>query len=325
MPGSARRRIVDLSRVQVLHCWTRCVRRSYLCGRDPVDGQDYGHRRDWIQELLAELAGLFALEVGFYCIMKNHLHLVLRSRPELARRWPRDKIVRCWLKVAKLKRGTAPSDWEPSEERVAAELKDPKRVKRLRRRLANVSWFMGALAENVSRRANIEDKCTGHFWEQRFKSRNLAESNEVLVAGVYVDLNPIRAGETLTPEQSQYTSAHDRIAGHQQRMADQGQSDLIFNPRRPDRWLCELTIREKDAVDDASRHGGRASDLGLLPIMLADYLELLDWSGRLLHGGKRGAIPTNLPPILDRLELTQDEWFDRVADYHLGSSKPVGA
>ena len=36
---------------------------------------------------------------------------------------------------------------------------------------------------------------------------------------------------------------------------------------------------------------------------LKDYLELVDWSGRAVVEGKRGSIPENLPPILQRLKI----------------------
>lgn len=40
-----------------------------------------------------------------------------------------------------------------------------------------------------------------------------------------------------------------------------------------------------------------------LPCRLQDYLELVDWSGRPLREGKRGAIDESLPPILERLQI----------------------
>ena len=41
----------------------------------------------------------------------------------------------------------------------------------------------------------------------------------------------------------------------------------------------------------------------VIPYEIGDYLELLDWSGRAVVEGKRGCIPDNLPPILERLKI----------------------
>ena len=40
-----------------------------------------------------------------------------------------------------------------------------------------------------------------------------------------------------------------------------------------------------------------------IPYESRDYLELVDWSGRAVIEGKRGSIPENLPPILERLKI----------------------
>jgi hypothetical protein len=57
-----------------------------LCGRDASSGQNYEHRREWVAGRLGELAGIFAVEMTGYCVMRNHLHAVLRTRPDVARR-----------------------------------------------------------------------------------------------------------------------------------------------------------------------------------------------------------------------------------------------
>ena len=45
-----------------------------------------------------------------------------------------------------------------------------------------------------------------------------------------------------------------------------------------------------------------------LPFKLKDYLELVDWSGRILREDKRGAIPEHLPAILYRLNMDARHW-----------------
>ena len=41
-----------------------------------------------------------------------------------------------------------------------------------------------------------------------------------------------------------------------------------------------------------------------------EYLDLLDWTGREIREDKRGAIPSKLEPILERLKLKSENWID---------------
>ncbi len=83
MPASARGEVVAKGEVGVYHCWNRCVQRAFLCGSDPLTGRDYGYRRDWVEQTEQMLAGLFAVEVAFHAEMANHIHLIVRTRPDL--------------------------------------------------------------------------------------------------------------------------------------------------------------------------------------------------------------------------------------------------
>jgi len=47
---------------------------------------------------------------------------------------------------------------------------------------------------------------------------------------------------------------------------------------------------------------------GGLPFRLTDYLELVDWSGRILREDKKGAIPAQVPAILQRLQIDARHW-----------------
>ena len=46
-----------------------------------------------------------------------------------------------------------------------------------------------------------------------------------------------------------------------------------------------------------------------LPCRLSDYLELVDWTGRIVRADKRGAIDKDIPPILTRLSISADNWL----------------
>jgi hypothetical protein len=43
---------------------------------------------------------------------------------------------------------------------------------------------------------------------------------------------------------------------------------------------------------------------------LEDYLKLVDWAGRAILKNKRGYIPANEPPILERLNINSEGFVD---------------
>jgi putative transposase len=77
----ARAQLVDLALTRWYHCMTRCVRRAFL----PGEGDD--NRKEWLENRLEELAGIFAMAVGGFSVMNNYLHLLLRLDPKVAQAW----------------------------------------------------------------------------------------------------------------------------------------------------------------------------------------------------------------------------------------------
>jgi hypothetical protein len=145
MPACARSKIVIEDQVGVYHCIARCVRRAFLCGTDPYTGQDFSHRKEWIVDRMRELAGLFAIEVCDYSVMSNHLHLVLRIRPDLAAQWSDDDIALRWCRVLAPRDQATGDPVEPGEHDLAMITADSEKLAERRKRLASLSWFMRCL------------------------------------------------------------------------------------------------------------------------------------------------------------------------------------
>ena len=75
----ARSRIVDLQSTRWYHCISRCVRKSFLLADEVHD------RKSWIDNRLKQLEAIFAISIGGFATMDNHLHLLLRVDPDIAR------------------------------------------------------------------------------------------------------------------------------------------------------------------------------------------------------------------------------------------------
>jgi hypothetical protein len=71
----ARAQLVDVAITRWYHCVTRCVRRAFLLG----EGEH--NRKEWIENRLEELAGIFAVAVGgFSVIQAGRLYRTAFSR-----------------------------------------------------------------------------------------------------------------------------------------------------------------------------------------------------------------------------------------------------
>ena len=191
------------------HCISRCVRRAWLCGDDPLSKRNFDHRRGWIEERLIQLSDSFAVGLYAWAVMSNHTHVVVRVDPRAARAWSSEEVARRWVRLG-VTRNSAPRDPARIEMREQALLADPERVEEIRQRLGSLSWFMRFLNECIAREANAEDDCTGRFWEGRFKCQALLDEPAVLACMAYVDLNPIRAGLCDTLTESDFTTIQRR-------------------------------------------------------------------------------------------------------------------
>jgi len=336
--GLPRSKYVKDGQEGVYHCISRCVRRAFLYGHDPLTNRDFSHRKTWIVDRLRHLAAVFAIEVCAYAIMANHYHTILRLRPDIVAAWSDWDVATRWLTLFPRHRNMDGTAVPPTDQDIRALTHCPERIALLRKRLCSLSWFMGRLNEFIARAANKEDEVKGRFWESRFKCQALLDDAAIVACMVYVDLNPIRAGLAATPEESDFTSIQERIRSWQK---DTRTEDSVFTQAQDIRSgssSTDISIPEdSDGYFNSIAQCGSApghslnadafsadwlcpisSDSrrrGILQMSAAEYFDLVDQSGRLMRSGKRGAIDADLMPILLRIGANPDAWLETISRF----------
>jgi hypothetical protein len=69
-------------------------------------------------------------------------------------------------------------------------------------------------------------------------------------------------------------------------------------------WLSPIEIKQGLDVCVADQIGRK----GFLMMTCTEYIELLEWTARQFAPGKRGATPEDTPPILQRLNISEEIW-----------------
>ncbi|MFD0727517.1 hypothetical protein [Lysobacter brunescens] len=113
----------------------------------------------------------------------------------------------------------------------------------------------------------------------------------------YVDLNQIRAGMADRLETSTYTSAAERV------------SQVREGPASATSPLKPIAGSLRPAVD----------------LTTADYLHILDWTGRQLAPGKRGRISADAPAVIANIDCDATRWAARVAAFGSGWHRAAGS
>ncbi len=263
-----RRQQISLDHTPYYHCTTRCVRRAFLCGKDRYSGQDFDHRKAWMERRLAKLSRVFAIDLLAYAIMSNHYHVVVRLNMDRLSAWSDEEVVKRWGMVFRVPEGVSADQ-----------------IECWRERLGSLSWYMRCLNEPMARLANREDRCKGRFWEGRFNCQALLDEAALLKCMVYVDLNPIRAAIASTPESSAHTSVKARLE----------RKDAHLAPFSGDagRRIEAIPLRQQDYLSlvDWSGRQLQSKKRGQIPAHLPPILQRVGiddslWISEMKHYGK---------------------------------------
>jgi REP element-mobilizing transposase RayT len=294
----AKNRTVSLEGTPYYHCCSRVVRKAFLCGIDNSTGENFEHRREWVDSRILELATIFAIDICAYAVMSNHLHVVVKVDADKVKHWSDKDVLVQWHKGFKgtllTQKFVKDEDLNEFERKTVNDC-----ITQYRQRLVDISWFMRSLSEPIARQANKEDKCTGRFWEGRFKSQALLDEAAVLACMAYVDLNPIRAQMATTPETSDYTSIQRRI-------------NSAIKGEQPTELLPFVGNERQDMPK------------GLM-FSVKDYIVLVEDTGRIIREDKRVAISAGSQDILNRLNIPAENWLKITTEFGSLFKGAVGA
>jgi hypothetical protein len=261
---------MDPLEVEIHHVWSRVVQRAMLLGVDPLTLIDYAGRRGIVEQLIKHQAGVFAVDVANYSIMGNHLHAILRSRPDIVATWSDEECAfryksawPTWLDTSK---ETGPTyvdrvyqrqgtwDCVPSDQAIECLLEDEVAMARVRIFLGSISGFMARVKEPLARLFNKECDVNGSYWAKRYGNRLLESHQEIIGGNIYVDLNHVRANAALSLEESRCSGIRMRL------MAERAREE----------WIEENTSRSLDRIYQDHVNGSTDVPVEQLNAIFAD-------------------------------------------------------
>lgn len=339
MARSPRSSRISPDEVTIAHVWSQTVQQMFLLGKDSLSGEDYSHRKDWVIDIMAHQSMFMAIDILRFAVMENHVHFLLRTRPDIVRGWSDQEVAWNYLLLCpkKKRRKKVDGKWqyeteEPSQKDIDAIVNDQKELKKIRRKLSSLSFWMQLLKQKVARRANSEVQrdgvCKGAFWKGRFEMTVINTREHLLTCSVYIDLNPFRAKMTDSLEGYSYTSIYMQLMGVFREMLDRG--DLIPTVGNPLGEFPESSmlapiefVEEKVEASTKSEVGNsrvskpkfRCSDTGFLEITAEQYCELVRWSMGQLGADREGAISGLEHAVVESHGMSLETWRERLMSF----------
>ena len=190
-----------------------------------------------------------------YCLMCNHIHLLLEVPPmpkgglsdaDLLKRL---KAIYSDAEVALVARELAEARKVVDEGRArGGEAYVLKIHERYTYRMHDLSEFMKSLMQRFTRWHNRTTKRRGNLWEENFKSVVVEDGVASRMIAAYIDLNPVRAGMVEDPAEYRWSSYGEAIGG-----GGKG------NGRKARAGLVRAIMAEKGYEADARHWAGKVS------------------------------------------------------------------
>ena len=202
----SRKRILMADRTAVYHVMSRTTCKAFLFGPE---------EKEFFCSLMLQQARFAGIQVLSYCVMSNHVHLLLRvplvetiSDSELMLRYAE------YYRNGKLPRSTY--SVEELQEILATGGPEAQAAKaRILDRMGDLPAFMRELKQRFSIWYNHKHENHGTIWAARYKSLIVEDEPETLTrVAAYIDLNPVRAEIVDDPKDYRWCSYAAALAGN---------------------------------------------------------------------------------------------------------------
>ncbi len=187
----------------VYHVISRIVGGDFL-----LEGE---REKEVLRNQIWKVADFCGVEILTYCIMSNHVHILLRTPdPELLGKLTNTELVRRAKRIYSAEKA---GSFEEGLTDPEMEVRDRFRVQLLTR-MGDVSQYMKELKQRFSIWYNKSHKRIGTLWAERFKSV-LVEDEPMALSTIaaYIELNPVRAGLVDDPSEYRYCGYAEAMGG----------------------------------------------------------------------------------------------------------------
>jgi REP element-mobilizing transposase RayT len=207
------------------HCISRVVDRRRVLGSE---------EKEKFRALMRVYERFSGCRVTAYCLMDNHIHLLLEVPPMaaggLSDRELLDRLSALYGKASALVADVA-RELAEARQRVAQGLAGEDLVGRIHARytyrMHDLGEFMKALLQRYTQWHNRRHQRSGRLWEDRFKSVIVEDGVAARTMAAYIDLNPVRAGMVEDPAGYRWSSYGEAIGGGSRGPGRQARAGLV--------------------------------------------------------------------------------------------------
>ena len=191
------------------HCVTRVVERRLAFGQE---------EKEQLRTYMRMQENFTGCRVLSYCLMGNHVHLLLEVPPMAVGGLSDDELLkRLGAIYHEVEVGEVAKELREARRRVRDGLAHEMIIARIHERytyrMHDLGEFMKTLLQRFTRWFNAKHKRTGTLWESRFKSVLVEDGIAAQTMAAYIDLNPVRAGMVEDPADYRWSSYGEAMGG----------------------------------------------------------------------------------------------------------------